>query len=504
LIRKTDPAAVRPYLEDASGMPGGWADEVDLPENAQEAAELLQGCQADGTAVTVSGGGTGLAGGRIPRGGHVLATDRLGGVEAIDRDDEGPFAVVGPATTLADLAAAAAEHDLFLPPDPTETLAWVGGAVATNASGSRTFHYGPMRRWVRRLEMVLPDGTVLDAARGRFRAGASGAIRLPGGLDLPAFRGPAARVKSASGFARGPELDLVDLVVGSEGTLALVTRIELRLLQRPEAVLSGIVFFPSEEACLACLRDARERSYAARGYRGPAPASPGVPARPAASSSLLARALEFFGGDALEFAREGGAAVPPAARAALLFEQEHPVAAEEVVAGAWMSLLEGHGALVEDSWFAQAEADRRRIREFRHSLPEGLNEWLGRHGRHKYGTDIAVPDEAFGSLREAYRRGLAETGLRSATFGHGGDNHLHLNLLPRSDAEEEAARQLILSWVRHAAALGGVPSAEHGIGRLKAPLFAAVADPRVVSWMRAVKTALDPAGILGRGVLLPD
>lgn len=506
MIRKTDPEAIRSYLADASGMSGGAAEGVLLPETAAEASEAVAEARAKETPLTLSGGGTGLAGGRVPMGGWVLATDRLGGVRRIEPAPEGGIAVTGPAATLADLDRAAAEAGLFLPPDPTETLAWIGGAVATNASGSRTFHYGPVRRFVRRLEVVLPDGTRLDAPRGRFTAGADGVLVLPaasGPLRVPTRRALAPPVKSATGYASGERLDLVDLVIGSEGTLALVTEIELLLLPRPEAVLSGIVFFPSEADCLAAVADLRGRSCAARGYRGPAPAFPD-PARPpagASSGALLARALEFFGEDALAFARLGGKTLPGAARAALLFEQEHPAGAEEAVAARWIEALEAHGALLDDSWIALGESERQEIRAFRHALPAGVNEWLGRHGRRKYGTDFSVPEAALGPTYAACRGEVAAAGLLSATWGHIGDNHLHLNLLPRDDAEEATARALFRRWVKRAADLGGAISAEHGIGKLKAELLAEAGDPEMMRAMRATKAALDPAGILGRGNL---
>ena len=506
MIRKTDPEAIRPYLDDASGMTGGHASEVVLPEDAREAAEVLAESAAAGVAVTISGGGTGLAGGRIPAGGRVLATDRLGGVRSIECRAEVGIAVAGAACTLAELDRAAAARGLFLPPDPTEQLAWVGGAVATGASGSRSFHYGPIRRFVRRLTLILADGTIIDAPRGRFIADGSGWITLPGArgeLRIPVPPGEPPRVKSATGYARGPALDLVDLVIGSEGTLAVVAEAELLLLARPEKVLAGIVFFPTEEACWGALRDVRGRTYAARGYAGPAPTdlSPDRPPAAAESRRLLARALEYFGADALEFVRLGGKGLPAAARAGLLFEQEHREGDDDAVAEEWLGALAGHGALLDDSWVALGEAERREIREFRHALPAGVNEWLSRHGRRKHGTDMAVPDEALPEMLDRFRRDIAAAGIASATFGHIGDNHLHVNLLPRDEREEVAARDLLGAWVRRAVALGGVVSAEHGIGKVKATLFRETADPAFLAAMRATKTALDPAGILGRGNL---
>lgn len=506
LIRKTDPDAIRGYLGDASGMPGGAAEAVLLPQSAHEAAAAIAEAGARGIPITISGGGTGLAGGRVPLGGWVLATDRLGGVRRVERTATGGIATCGPAATLADLDRAAAAAGLFLPPDPTETSAWIGGVVATNASGGRSFHYGPMRRFVRRLELVLPDGTRVDAPRGRFVAAAGGTLTLPSAGEerrVPAPQAALARSKSATGYAGGAGLDLVDLVVGSEGTLGLVTEAEIELLPRPEGVLAGIVFFPSEAACLAAVVDIRARSYHERGYGGPAPSRPDPqgPPRGGASRSLLARALEFFGADALEFVRRGGTTLPAGAQAALLFEQEHEDGREEAIAALWAEALEAHGALLDDSWFALGVSERQRIRDFRHALPVAVNEWLARHSRRKYGTDLSVPDDAFAEMFRTYRDDLRTSGLLSVTWGHVGDNHLHLNLLPRDDAEEEVAKVLFRRWVRKGAALGGAISAEHGIGKLKTGLLAEAADPDALAAMRATKTALDPAGILGRGNL---
>jgi len=311
-------------------------------------------------------------------------------------------------------------------------------------------------------------------------------------------------VKSATGYARGAGVDLVDLVIGSEGTLALVTEVELLLLPRPERVFGGIVFFDSEDTCLGAVRELRARSHAARGFGGPAPPIPsaGAAPRPAASRKLLARALEYFGADALDFIRLGGKTVPGAARAALLFEQEHRDGDEATVAEEWAETLESLGARMDDSWIAQDPAQLREIREFRHALPEGLGEWLTRHGQPKHATDMALPADQFDRMICRQRREIEESSLTSATFGHIGDHHLHVNLLPKDDAEAATAKELLLRWLREGTAHGASFSAEHGVGKLKAKLFAATVDPAYLQEMRATKAALDPAGILGRGNIL--
>lgn len=512
MIVKTDPDAVRPYTEDASGLKGGSAERVYLPADGAEAAALLAESSARGEPVTISGGGTGLTGARVPFGGSVLATDALGGVRDLRRLPEGGgVAVTGPAASLADLEAAAAALGLMYGPDPTETAAWIGGTVATNASGSRTFRYGPTRRHVRRLRLAVTAGDLLDLPRGRIRAGRDGSftIPLPGGGELhgriPAYATPA--VKNASGYHAAPEMDLVDLIVGSEGTLGLVTEIELQLLPAPEGVLAGVVFFASEEDSWAFLREARARSYRARGFAGPAPQAPGRPgaAGPAGRDGALdARVLEYFDAASLEFMRPRHSGIPPSARAAIFFEQETSPFTEDRLQAAWLELAESGRALLDDSWFAAEEKDRRSFREFRHALPLGVNEWLARRGQRKIGADMAVPDAAFEAMFRTYRETLDPAGIAWLAFGHLGDNHLHVNILPRDDEEAARGREAYRRLVERIVGLGGTVSAEHGLGKIKAPYLGVMYGEEVFDELAALKAAFDPALVLGRGNVIPE
>src|SRR6266567_4214589 len=170
---------------------------------------------------------------------------------------------------LRDLQNAVEDKGLIYPPDPTERGCFLGGNIATNASGSRTFKYGPTRNYVERLKIVLATGEVINIRRGEHHAGEDGriAIGLPSGraieAKLPSYRMPRVR-KHASGYFVAPGMDLIDLFIGSEGTLGVIVEAELRLLPKPVGVLSGVVFFASEDNLLAFVREARERSLANR------------------------------------------------------------------------------------------------------------------------------------------------------------------------------------------------------------------------------------------------
>ncbi len=512
MIKKTDPDAIRPYTEDASGMKGGRADAVYLPADEVEAASLLAECTARGEPLTLSGGGTGLTGARIPFGGSVLATDRMGGVRDIRvLPAGGGVAVVGPALSVEDLEPEAASRGLFYPPNPTERKAWIGGTVATNASGSRTFRYGPTRRHVRRLRLALATGERLDLPRGRYRTAPDGSFALPtpsGGEirgRLPSIRMP--RVKNASGYHVMPEMDLVDLFIGSEGTLALVTEVELALMRAPEGVLAGILFFPSEEAAWGLLREARSLSYRSRGYGAPVPPDPddAGPNGPAGGKGEMdARALEYFDAASLDFMRPRQRGIPGAARAAIYFEQETTASTEEALLEAWQRISEANGGLLDDSWFGISERDRRAFRDFRHALPEGINDWLSRHGQRKIGSDMAVPEAAFDAMMSVYRDALNPTGLTWLAFGHLGDNHLHVDLLPRDADEAARGEEVYARLVERIVPLGGTVSAEHGLGKIKAGQLAAMYGERVFEEMAALKRAFDPALILCRGNMIPE
>ncbi|HEX7334627.1 MAG TPA: FAD-binding oxidoreductase [Pyrinomonadaceae bacterium] len=468
---KNNPEEIQSFLSDASFIRDGFAERVVLPESVAEVSEILSGANRDGIPVTVSGAGTGTVGGRVAFGGIVLATDKLNRIKSIVHEEHGGFAVVEAGVILSDLQRAVDHEGLLYPPDPTERGCFVGGTVATNASGARTFKYGPTRNYVRALKVVLASGEVLDLRRGVVRVDADGRMRL-GSVDvqLPSYRLPRTR-KNASGYFVAPEMDAIDLFIGSEGTLGVICEVEVRLLPKPEGLLSGVVFFADEADVLAVVSDVRAHGDA--------------------------RALEFFDRESLNFLRQKYPTIPEEAIGAIFFEQETTEATEEAVLNSWQELLDQHHALA-DSWFATNEQDQAKLREFRHQLPVLMNEWFARYRQRKVSTDMAVPDEAFPGLFRLYKETLQSSGMRYTIFGHIGDNHVHVNILPRDDDEGARARELYVQFLEYAASVGGTLSAEHGVGKLKRDYLHFFYNDQQLREMAALKTAFDPNGILGR------
>ena len=458
---------IESFLSDASFIRDGYADRLVFPESIEEVSEVLAAANRDRVPVTISGAGTGTVGGRVPFGGIILATDKLNRIKEIVREENGGYGTAEAGVILSDFQRAVDQQGLLYPPDPTERGCFLGGTVATNASGARTFKYGPTRNYVRRLKVVLASGEIADLTRGNGPTI---------DVQLPSYHMPATR-KNASGYFVAPDMDAVDLFIGSEGTLGVICEVEVKLLPKPEGLLSGVVFFGHEADVLALVAEARTR--------------------------VDARALEFFDRESLNFLREKYPEIPVNAVGAIFFEQETRAETEESVLNDWMALLDQHHAFA-DSWFATNEQDQAKLREFRHQLPVLMNEWFARYNQRKVSTDMAVPDAAFPGLFQLYKETLQDSGLRYTIFGHIGDNHVHVNILPRDDSEAARARELYVHFLKYAASAGGTLSAEHGVGKLKRDYLRLFYTGDQLREMAALKRAFDPNGILGRGNILSE
>src|SRR5258706_14175773 len=513
MLTKSQPDEIQSFLTDSSHVRGGFAERVVFPETAEDVVEVLRAATRTQTPVTISGAGTGTVAGRVPFGGVVVATDKLNRITQIVHDDNGGgHAVAEGGVILGDFQRAVESEGLLYPPDPTERSCFLGGNVATNASGARTFKYGPTRNYVKRLKVALATGEVIDLRRGEIHADASGRITipLPSGksieTQLPTYRMPQVR-KHASGYYVAPGMDVIDLFIGSEGTLGVILEVGVKLLRKPEGLMSGVVFFASEEDLLGFVREARQRSLMTRGS-GPT-VREGVQDRGTSptvreGSAIDARALEYFDIESLRFLRQKYETIPAEATGAIFFEQETTSSTEDPLMTEWLSLLERNDALVDDSWFATNEADQAGLREFRHALPVLMNEWFARHNQRKVSTDMSVPDEAFARMLRFYEDSLRGGNLRYTIFGHIGDNHVHVNILPRDDDEATGAREIYRTFIHRAVEVGGTISAEHGIGKLKREYLRELYGDKHLREMALMKRAFDPAGILGRGNMFSE
>lgn len=450
----TDPDVLAAYREDASHVVGAPEGLV-RPESAQETAAVLAEAQARRIPVTPCGLRSSTTGAGLAPRGWALSTERMTGVESID--PERRLAVVRAGTVLRDFKDEVEAAGLFYPPDPTsERECAIGGTVACDASGARSFRYGATHRWIRALEVALPDGSVRWYRRPVIGKDAAGYVALR---------------------------DPVRLFCGSEGTLGVVTRIEVDLLGKPEAFSAGLAFFDDVPAALAFVGLAR------------------VP-----EASVTPRCLELLDRGSLRIMadQKSGIAIPENAGAAVFFEEEHSLGAEMAVMESWWVLLSGSpGALADDTVIASDHNQQDALRRLRHAVPATLNdEGRGFHaaGGKKISTDWAVPFEALAPFMAEVDGWIRDAGIRRvARYGHVGDGHPHYNLIVQDGEEAARAGVVVDRMCKQACALGGTVTAEHGIGKVKRDY----AKYRFESWqvaaMKAVKAIFDPTGIMAPG-----
>jgi D-lactate dehydrogenase (cytochrome) len=501
------------FLRDESRCMGN-ADALALPRTEDELRASLAFARERGLSVTVQGGRTGLTGGAVPDGGLVINLTRMNRVLGMRQTAEGNFVgIVQPGVMLQDLRRmlAAREFDTtgwseasfaaleifraappyFFPPDPTETTATLGGMAACNASGACTFRYGAMRQHVAALRVMLPDGDVVVLRRGEVMAQGREFVlttenhrRLTG--RIPNYTMP--DVKNSAGYFAADDMDLLDLFIGSEGTLGIFSELELQFQPVPAVRWGLLAFFPDQAAAVQFVLTVR------------------------ALGDMQLAALEFFDRQALDLLRRERehsaalAALPELSAhfdTAVYFEIHAP---DDAMAGITMENLLAGGVDGENSWMATSARDMDKFKAFRHALPEAVNRLIDEYRKTeptltKLGTDMAVPDKCLAAILARYRLDLKNAGLNHLIFGHVGDNHLHVNILPVSAAEYRRGRELYLEWAADIVKLGGTVSAEHGIGKLKTPLLKTMFGSRGIEEMRMTKRFFDPDMCLNRGNL---
>ena len=414
---------------------------VVLPETRSEVEAVMRLADAHRVAVTPRGAGTGLSGGALPvRGGIVLSLERMNRIVEVDRRNL--VAVVEPGVVTQTLQEAVEEVGLFYPPDPASRgSCFIGGNVAHGAGGPRAVKYGTTRDYVLGLEAVLPGGRVIRTG-GKLR-------------------------KHAAGYA------LHQLLVSSEGTLAVVTEVTLRLLPLPAHRVTLLAPFPSMEAALGTLVAAFERGV--------------VPA-----------AAEFLERDAIVAAAAHLGVAPPAADAAalLLFEVDGRSAARvaEEAEAVGAACLDG-GAL--DVLVADDPPRQRELWRLRRAVGEAVKS-ISPYRE----IDAVVPIARIAELVAGAKRIARDHGLDAICYGHAGDGNIHINVLKRDLPDttwRERIEQAAGDLYTFVAGLGGALSGEHGVGLVGRGHLERMLGAETIDVMRAVKRAFDPHGILNPG-----
>lgn len=486
---RTDARARAAYAE-AAGIYRIIPAAVAVPADADDLVSLINWAAATRTALVPRAAGSAMGGGNVGDGVIVDVSGLRGNGISIAPDKRS--AVTGAAVTLLELNQAAAAHQLRLPPDPSSgRWATLGGMISTNAAGARTVRYGSVRPWLQAVEILTADGERARIARGaplpaveairRFTEEAAPAIAAAAPLIRQRF--PHTR-KNSSGYALDAYLrsgELLDLLIGSEGTLAFITSAEWRLDR-----------VPRHHAALRIALASMDRFAEVIGAL--------LPHRPAAVE-LLDRTFLDLVADRLP---ADAAAAARGAEAIVLVELEGDDTAvlrrtTEQLSAALVAL----GGRVET---AADDAEASRLWELRHAASPILAGLPETRRSLQVIEDGCVPVARVGEYIRFVRAAAAARGLAVVIFGHAGDGHIHVNLLPELAGArwEQEVAALLDEVTGEIVRLGGTPSGEHGDGRLRAGLLERVYGSGITELFQRIKTAFDPRGILNPGVIVPD
>lgn len=478
---RTDEAARAAYAEGA-GIYRIIPRAVAIPGNIADLVQLVRWAREQDATLVPRGAGSAMSGGNVGEG---VILDLTGLTERpLEVRPERMVARTGASVTWGELHRAAGEHGLRLPPDPSSgRWATLGGMVSTNAAGARSVRFGSVRPWVRAIELVTADAERIRLQRGKPAPSDAAAVRRFTAEAEPAIRGMADAIRAAfphtrknsSGYALDAWLrsgDLLDLIIGAEGTLGIVTAVEWQLDRVPRASAALRVSLASLDQ---------------------------LPAAVSALMEVEPSAVELIDRTFLDLLEEESA---PGIEAVLLVEVEadNGQALEMLVRRAEQA-VRLHATQVET---ALDPADVQRLWALRHAASPILARLPESRRSLQVIEDGCVPLASLGEYIRAVRAASARHEIGVVLFGHAGDGHLHCNLLPDTTAEGwEARAAAMLDEVSTAVAgLSGTLSGEHGDGRLRAPLVERMFGPEVTGLFRKVKHAFDPFGILNPGIKL--
>lgn len=449
----SDKSVREAYAADASGL-HLVPELVARPESVEEVIELLRRATADRIPVTCAGAQTSTTAASITDTGVLLSLRALDRISPVD--ERARTIKAGPGALVGEIKRTVAAAGLLFAPDPTsEEESTIGGAIACNASGARTFKYGATRKHVQALKVVMANGELMEFRRTNLE-------------------------KNTVGYAFAH--DPIDWFIGSEGTLGIVVEAELALLPLPPHVVGLAVFFKTEDDALRFVVATRE------------------------SRTVTPRCIEYFDDQAIEIARiTAQAGILPAEATAMIYVEEEVGDDLDSTLGRWGELIESIAPDFDPIVF-DGEARLREARKIRHSIPSTMNERGARHrdaGGRKVSTDWAVPYHKLSEAIRVARILAANSDVEQAViYGHAGNGHPHQNFIARDARELTAIESVVEQTLKRVLDLGGTVAAEHGIGKIKRKWLPLQMNALQIAMMTAVKRELDPFGILAPGNIL--
>jgi D-lactate dehydrogenase (cytochrome) len=502
------------YLRDESRVTGE-ADSISFPKNEKDVLEIVKFIYKYKIPLTIQGARTGLAAGAVPKDGHIMNLSKMDNITSMEIIKGEYYLKVQPGVILSNLIERIEKKNFdiedwsnkskknyeefikdkqkyFFTPDPTEKTATIGGMVACNASGAKSYLYGSTREHVTGLEVVLFNGDKLSIKRGQYKSNerklsfhTNGNKKIE--LDLPKYNMPS--TKNASGYYIKDNMDLVDLFIGSDGTLGIITEIEIKLKKLPNIIWGVNCFFENEDIVIDFVEEVKKQL-------------------------KCIAAIEFFDQKALEILRiqkksSSGFSKLPSVNEnmeASIYLEIHTDNEDKAI-----EILKKIGDMMKElnsqdknTWVGRTDEDKDKLLFFRHAVPESVNMLIDKRRKDnptitKLGTDMAVENKDLRYIFNMYKEDLKKQNLEYAIWGHIGDNHLHVNILPRDLKDYEKGKKLYNSWAKKVSELGGAVSAEHGVGKIKTEFLKIMYGEEYIKEMINLKKTFNSEELLSVG-----
>ncbi len=459
------------YLTDESKY-SGFAESISFPKSEQEIEEVLEVLREEQIPVTVQGGKTGIVGGAVPQGGHIMNLSRMNQVKNfwMEKDGTGRI-VVEPGINLIDLSKEVAnrsrKHPLFFPSDPTETSASIGGIVASGAQGISRVLYGNSREYVEAVKVIDYSGKTKKIYGGQ-------AWEIPD----------------------GSQEETLDFVFGREGITGIITEVTLKLLPKPESVWGIAFFFAETEQAAGFVETLKE-------------------AMPTVENGAVA-AVEYLDRMSLDMIQSRKESmtkikelpdIESEIKAMVCTELHGAEEGNEELAEMLMECAMEHGSDVDAAWAVSGESDVEKLHVFRHAAAETANLFIEEQHRKdpritKLGMDMVLSGQDFFSVLKEYEKSMREKGVKGCIFGHVLENHLHVNILPENFEDYQKGIELARKWAEKTEQLGERLIGEHGIGKLKKRIFEDLLPTDYLEECRRLKEKTDKEYKINRGNIL--
>lgn len=514
------------YLRDESRTIG-FADFISFPKTENEVSEILSYCYENNLQATVQGARTGLAGGASPLGGLIINTSKMNKILGMryEKETNTYYMRIQPGVLLVqvrkalenknidtsfwnkddiDVFNAMTPGELFFPPDPTEPTASIGGMASCNASGSRSFMYGPTRDHIEGLNVVFADGKTTHLKRNLYMVSDRKYLfpltdgTMVSGL-IPDFE--TTKAKDA-GYYIHPNMDVLDLFIGSQGTLGVITEIEIKLSPAPKFIWGVTAFLPDDYASINYVRLLRGEKLKGK---------PTFHYRPAA--------IEFFDKMTLDMlerqkkitpAFEQLQELPKNYSSAIYVEFNEMNNNNQISILTELSeLLCSVGGNPDDTWVAENTRALEKLIFFRHAVPECVNLNIDKNRESEpsitiLSADMSVPDEYIVDVYEMYHNDLKNRTKDWIIFGHIGENHYHPDIFAHNKKEYQEGYAIFEEWAAKVREMGGTITGEHGAGKLKAGLAKIMYGDAAIEKLYQFKLAFDPKSMLNPGNIFGD